>query len=212
MTAADISARTHEAPHPIARAGRITSWAGVLGGAASGLLLALRPPAVPADQWSYPQPVVEYALTQTWFAVQHIGLALGIWGLWELIERRNRAGYHAAWGGMLALSMTEVVAIILATKPMDAPMVVALGVVYGVVTVVIGAGLVALGVSVLRAGVLSGWRRWAPLSLGIWVFFPMLPGIAVSFLGARLTIVGWMLLFATLGWILAKSERVNDVA
>ncbi len=31
------------------------------------------------------------------------------------------------------------------------------------------------------------------------VFFPMLPGIEVSFLAARLRIAGWMLLFATLG-------------
>lgn len=88
------------------------------------------------------------------------------------------------------LSLTELVAIIAATHPMDAPMVAVLGAVYGVVTVVIGAGLVALGVSALRSGVLVDWRRWIPLSLGVWVFFPMLPGIAVSFLAARLTIAG----------------------
>ena len=211
MTAADTSPRTRKASFPIATAGRITLWAGVLG-VASGLFLAVRTPAVPTDQWSYPQPLLEYALTQTWFAVQHIGLALGIWGLWELIGRRNRRGHIAAFGGMLALSLTELVAIIPASQRMDAPMVVALGAVYGVVTIIIGAGLVALGVSVLRTSVLSGWRRWVPLSLGVWVFFPMLPGIALSFLAARLTIVGWMFLFAALGWILTKTERVNDVA
>jgi hypothetical protein len=42
---------------------------------------------------------------------------------------------------MLALSLTELVAIIPATQPIDAPMVAVLGAVYGVVTVVIGAGL-----------------------------------------------------------------------
>jgi hypothetical protein len=77
------------------RAGRITFWAGVLG-AASGLFLAVRPPAIPVDQWSHPQPVLEFALTQTWFAIQHLGLALGIWGLWELMRRRARFGYYAA--------------------------------------------------------------------------------------------------------------------
>lgn len=174
------------------------------------MLLAVRPPAVPVDQWSYPQPVVEYALTQTWFAVQHLGLALGIWGLWDLTNRRSRFGYYAALGGMLALSVTELAAIIPATQQMDAPMVVALGAVYGVVSIVIGAGLVAMGVSALRSGVLFGWKRWVPISLGIWVFFPMLPGIAVSFVAARLTIVGWMLLFATLGWILMKQEVLDD--
>jgi hypothetical protein len=185
-------------------------WAGVLG-AASGLFLAIRPPAVPSDQWSYPQPVFEYALTQTWFAIQHVGLALGIWGLWALLHRRNRVGYYAAWGGMLALSLTELVAIIPATQSTDAPLVVALGAVYGVVTIIIGVGLVALGVTTLRSGALAGWRRWIPLSTGIWVFFPMLPGISVSFLGARLTITGWMALFAILGWILT-SQNAPDHA
>jgi hypothetical protein len=211
MTAADTSWMTRRVSVLTPRAGRITFWAGVLG-AASGLFLAVRPSAAPVDQWSYPQPVLEFGLTQTWFAIQHMGLALGIWELWELMRRRARFGYYAAWGGMLAISLTELVAIIPATQPMDAPMVVALGAVYGVVTVVIGAGLVALGVTALRSGVLVGLRRWIPLSLGVWVFFPMLPGIAVSFLAARLTIAGWMLLFATLGWILTKSERVSDVA
>ena len=131
MTTAAASPRTPRVQLPIARAGRITVWAGVLG-AASGLYLAVRPPAVPVDQWSYPQPVGEYALTQTWFAVQHLGLALGIWGLWNLLQRRNRVGYYAAWAGMLAVSLTELIAIIPATQPMDAPLVVALGAIYGV--------------------------------------------------------------------------------
>jgi hypothetical protein len=208
MTAA-ASPMTSRVQLPIARAGRITVWAGVLG-AASGVYLAIRPPAVPVDQWSYPQPVWEYALIQTWFAVQHLGLALGIWGLWNLLQRRNTVGYYAAWGGMLALSLTELVAIIPATQTLDDPLVVALGAIYGVVTIVVGAGLVGLGVTALRSGVLTGWRRWIPLSVGVWVFFPMLPGIALSFLAARLTITGWMLLFAVLGWILMRREMLDD--
>lgn len=209
MTVADTAWMTRNVAILSRNAGRITFWAGILG-VASGLLLAVRPPAVPVDQWSYPQPVLEYALTQTWFAVQHLGLAVGIWGLWELTGRRNRTGYYAAWGGMLALSLTEVIAVIPATQPMDDPLVVALGAVYGVATVVVGAALVAMGVGVLRCGALTGWRRWVPVSLGIWVFFPMLPGITVSFLAARLTISGWMLLFAILGGILTRSEAVDD--
>lgn len=208
MTAA--TSRTSRTSSLLTQAGRVTVWAGLLG-AASGLLLAIRPPAVPVDQWSYPQPVLEYALTQSWFAVQHLGLAFGIWGLWELTGRGNRIGYYAAWGGMLALSLTELVAIIPATQRMDAPMVVAIGAVYGVVTVATGAGLVALGVSALRTSALTGRRRWVPLALGVWVFFPMLPGIAVSFLAARLTIVGWMLLFAVLGWYVLAQKVLDDV-
>jgi hypothetical protein len=111
---------------------------------------------------------------------------------------------------MLALSLTELVAIIPATQPMDAPIVVAIGAIYGVVSIIIGAGLVGLGVTARRSGVLAGWRHWVPLALGVWVFVPMLPGIAISFLVARLTIVGWMLLFAALGWVLMSEGVLDD--
>lgn len=192
----------------LALAGRVTTWFGLLG-AASGLLLALRPPAVSAQQWSYPQGEVEFAFTQTWFAVQHLGLALGIWALWEITGRRARFGYYAALGGMLALSIVELVAIIPASESLDAPMVVALGVAYGVISFVIGVGLVVMGVGAIRSGALSGWDRWAPLSLGVWVFVPMMPAIAISFLGARLSIAGWMLLFAAVGWVILRREAVG---
>lgn len=191
----------------LARAGRMTIWTGLLG-AVSGLLLAFRPPAVSADQWSYPQAGVEFALTQTWFAVQHVGLALGIWALWGLTGRRGRFGYYLALGGMLALAVVELVAIIPADETLEAPTVVGLGVAYGIVTFVIGAGLVVMGVGAVRSGVLSGWDRWVPLALGVWVFFPMMPGIAMSFLGARLSITGWMVLFAALGWVILRREEV----
>jgi hypothetical protein len=185
----------------------VTIWSGLLG-AVSGLLLALRPPAVSAELWSYPQGEVEFALTQTWFAVQHLGLALGLWALWELTGRRSLVGNYAAGGGMLALAIVELVAIIPASQTLEAPMVVGLGVAYGVISFVIGVGLVTMGVGAIRSGVLSGWDRWVPLSLGIWVFFPMMPAIAMSFLGARLAIAGWMLLFAALGWVILRREGV----
>jgi hypothetical protein len=189
----------------------VTIWSGLLG-AASGLFLALRPPAVSAEQWSYPQGEVEFALTQTWFAVQHLGLALGIWALWELTGRRSRVASFAAWGGMLALAIIELVAIIPAGETLEAPMVVGLGVAYGVVSFVIGVGLVTMGIGAIRSDVLSRWDRWVPLSLGIWVFIPMMPAIAMSFLGARLSIAGWMLLFAALGWVILRQEEVADAS
>lgn len=43
--------------------------------------------------------------------------------------------------------------------------------------------------------------------LGVWVFVPMTPAIALSFLGARLAISGWMLLFAVLGLALVAEAR-----
>lgn len=41
----------------------------------------------------------------------------------------------------------------------------------------------------------------------VWVFVPTMPALALSFMGARLTIAGWMLLFAALGWAVLTAER-----
>jgi hypothetical protein len=38
----------------------------------------------------------------------------------------------------------------------------------------------------------------------------MLPGIAISFLAARVTITAWMLLFAALGWVLRRQGVLDD--
>jgi hypothetical protein len=77
----------------------------------------------------------------------------------------------------------------------------------------LGAALVLDGISVLKAKVWEGWQRWIPLALGVWVFVPMLPALAVSFVGARFAIAGWMLLFAALGWALMRhsegTARIN---
>jgi hypothetical protein len=40
----------------------------------------------------------------------------------------------------------------------------------------------------------------------------MTPAIAMSFLGARLSIAGWMLLFAALGWVILRQEEVADAS
>lgn len=187
-------------------AGRLSLWAGVLG-AVSGIFLAVRTPAVGSGQWSFPQGPAEFGLTQGWFAVQHFGLFAGIWALHRLIGGRGRFGYAAAAGGMVALAVLELVAVLPAEQSIDDPFPLALGVAYGVVSTLIGVGLVAMGVSAIRSGVLEGWSRFLPLSLGIWVFVPMMPAMGMSFIGARLAITGWMILFAGLGWLLIQRGR-----
>lgn len=182
--------------------------AGVLG-AVSGLYLALVDPAVPRGQWSYPQSVGEFAATQTWFALQHLGLLAGLIALGRsgaLGERRwARRANDLAVAGMAALAVTELVAIWPADHATDATMPVILGGVYGLVSTWLGVSLTVAGLGVLRAARWTGWARWVPLALGIWVFVPMFPAMAFSFIGARLSIGGWMVLFALLGWALVHA-------
>lgn len=192
----------------VVRAGWVCLWAGLLG-AASGVYLAVTEPAVSSDQWSYPQSTGEFALTQTWFAVQHLGLLVGLVGLGRsgaLGERRwARRANDVAVAGMAALALTELVAIWPADQAVDATLPAVLGGVYGLISTVLGVALTVAGVGVLRAAVWTGWARWVPLALGIWVFVPMFPAMALSFVGARLSISGWMLLFVLLGWALVHS-------
>jgi hypothetical protein len=193
---------------------RLSGWicfgAGVLG-AASGIYLLLVSPSVPDDVFSYPLDSDGFAVIQAWFCVQHLGLVAGLGGLWITgaagPSRWARGGLVVAIAGMLLLTATELWAISKAdatypsaeTDPLDAA--------YGVASILCGVGLVVAGVAVARAGRWTAWRRWVPLAIGVWVFVPMTPMIIAGFVPARLGIVGWMLLFAVLGWLLARPEE-----
>lgn len=191
-------------PSPtVRRAGRTTLWAGVLG-AGSGLLLAFMPTTIEPTQWSYPLSPAGHAVAQTWFAIQHIPLVLGIWGLASWIGEHSQIGYRLAAGGLVALTALELIAIIPADQPLDATFPVVLGGLYGIVSISIGVGTIMLGRDTLRSNRIEGPFRFVPLVAGIWVFVPMLPALALSFLAARLTITIWMLLFAALGWMLSR--------
>ena len=193
----------------IRRAGQVCLWVALLG-AASGVYLAVVDPAVDEDQWSYPQTVEAFTVTQVWFSVQHLGLVLGLLALWWSgavgPRRLGRFGHYGAVAGMLGLTVTELAAISAANDSMDTARVGVLGATYGIVSILLGAALVAEGVAVARAGVWHGWRRWVPFAMGVWVFVPMLPALALSFTAARFAISGWMLLFAALGWALSNAE------
>lgn len=186
--------------------GLLCFWAGVLG-AASGVFLAVVTPAVDDDRYSYPLTAVGFVLIQGWFVIQHLGLAAGLVGLRRSAAvGARRVGVTVAIVGMGLLTATELAAIGAARSTYPGPGTGLLDAFYGISSVAIGIGLVGVGVAVLRAGIWRGWRRWLPLALGVYVFVPMFPAMFGGFLAARLAISGWMLLFALLGWALARAE------
>jgi hypothetical protein len=189
--------------------GIVCMWAGILG-AVSGIYLAVVPPDVALSRFSYPLDASQFALIQVWFGVQHVGLMLGLVGLGLSgaagTGRTGRFGLISAIGGMAVLTMTEFAAILAASASTGATVVTRLEIGYGVSTTLVGVGLVIVGISVLRAAVWRGWRRFLPLTLGIYVFVPMTPALSGPFVAARLAITGWMLLFGLLGWALIHSE------
>jgi hypothetical protein len=188
--------------------------AGILG-AASGIYLAVISPAVAENQWSYPLTPTGFVWIQVWFVVQHLGLVLGLLAVWSagVVGRSGlgRSGHILAVGGMVGLTLTELAAIVARHDDMDTTRVAVFGAVYGVVSFASGLGLVLEGVAAIREGVWDGWQRWLLLGTGVWVFVPMMPALALSFLGARLAITGWMLLFALIGWALVRSSRTDTM-
>lgn len=194
----------------VRRAGAICFWAGLLG-AASGVFLAVVPAAVPEGRFSYPLAAGAFVAIQLWFFVQHLGLLLGQTALWRTgVAGRSRVswiGHAIALAGMALLAVTEVIATTAADDPYPSERTDLLDILYGVSSMATGLGLVVVGVAVVRAGAWPGARRWLPLAMGVWVFVPMTPAIMAGHIPARLSITGWMLLFAALGWTLMKADR-----
>lgn len=196
------------------RLAQICIAAGVLGVAAALFLLIVEP-AVGETRFSYPLTTEGFSIIQVFFFVHHLGLLAGLYALsrsgavgtgWV-----GRGGSWVAMGGMVLLSIAELVAITAAsadypsarTDPIDA--------LYGVSSVSVGLGLILVGVAVIRTGRWAGWRRYVPLLLGVWVFIPMTPAMFSSFVLGRLTIGAWMALFGLLGYALLKeSEDVSN--
>lgn len=184
--------------------------AGVLGLAAA-VMLAFLPPAVGDDRFSYPLTPGGFTAIQVFFAVHHLPLAWGAYVVW----RRGAAGRGrlAGLGGIGAtatlglLSVQELVAIAAADAPYPSELTELIEAIYGVVSMLIGLAFVVLGLAVARAGRWTGWARWVPLAIGIYVFVPLTPAILGPFVVARLAIGGWMLLFAALGVALLRDER-----
>ncbi len=191
-------------------AGLVCLVGGALG-LASGLWLAFVDPVVSDDKFSYPLSPEGLVWIQAWFVVQHLALVVGQVAVWRSgavgPSRSGRIGHLLAVGGMVGLAVTEAIAIGARNDDLDSGLVGVLNGLYGVTSIAIGVGLVMEGIAIRKHGSWTGPAASLVLVLGIWVFVPMTPAIALSFLGARLAISGWMLLFALLGWALVVRPR-----
>lgn len=191
-------------------AGTVCLYSGLLG-AASGIFLAVVPGQVATDRYSYPLESGGFAAIQVFFFVQHLGLLLGLVGLYRAQvtgpARTGRWGLRVATAGMALLAFMEMAAITALNADYPTSRTDVLDIGYGVASFTIGAGLVVAGVAVVRTRIWRGWQRPLLLVTGIYVFVPMIPALAGPFVAARLAITGWMLLFAALGWALMQVDE-----
>jgi len=184
-------------------------------GAASGIGLLAVDPQVTDDRYSYPLSAAPFAVAQSWFFVQHLGLIAGQAGFLARkalgLRRAVIRGQEVAIAGMIGLAVTELLAISAATAPYPSGGTYILDTLYTVTTIAIGGGLVVSGVVALRSGVVRRADGLIALAIGGWVFVPMLPAIVAGFTPARLAITGWMLLYALLGRSLIRGGEPRRV-
>jgi hypothetical protein len=94
--------------------------------------------------------------------------------------------------GTLLLAVAELASIPVADQRMDdtGPGLVGAG--FGLATLVSAAGLLVAGVATVRAGYWSGWRRFAPLAVGVWLA-AMIALVDTPALAVSVTLYGLLL-------------------
>jgi hypothetical protein len=142
-------------------------------------------------------------------ALLRVGLIVGLLGLWwsGAVPRTGiaRFGRYVALVMMAGLTATEGLAVSVQRSPLDGTPPV-FGVIYGGYTILLGVALLAEGLGVARGGAWQRWKRWLPLSLGVWLLVVVLPALALSFDAARWATSAWLLLFALLGLVLMRTD------
>jgi hypothetical protein len=189
--------------------GLVTVAASLIGAACAAVIIAW-PPQV-SDQWySYPFDPAGFTVSQSFFALHHLGMFAGLYGLallaWPRASRVTRAGLIIAALGMVALTACELFAITAANARVGTPAADAVDNSYGIPMILIGLGLVMAGIGLARRHVLPGWGRWVPLALGVYVFVPMFPAVFGPMVLGRIAIGVWMLMFAALGIALMTAD------
>jgi len=212
MTTA-VTSHALEAPSRLPALGVVTVVAGILG-AASAIVIIAWPDQVSDRHYSYPFDATSYTVAQSWFAVQHLGLLAGLYGLarlgWSRSSRLTRSGLVLTLVGMVGLTACELFAIRAADALVDTSRANAVDNSYGVPMVAIGSGMVVAGIGLARRPVLPSAGRWLLLVLGGYVFVVMFPAVFGPSVTGRIAIGVWMLMFAALGRALVHADRDGD--
>ncbi|MEV6488262.1 hypothetical protein AB0M20_06445 [Actinoplanes sp. NPDC051633] len=187
--------------------GLVTVAASLIGAACAVVILAW-PPQVSEQWYSYPFDPTGYVVSQSFFAVHHLGILAGLYGLalvtWPGAGRMIKAGLIIAGVGMIGLTACELFAITAANAQVGTPAADAVDNAYGAPMIGVGIGLVLAGAGLLRRKLAAGGIT---LALGVYVFVPLFPAVFGPMVLGRIAIGVWMLMFAALGVALMRTER-----
>ncbi len=124
------------------------------------------------DMFSYPWTSAQLVVVSL---VEALAFGLGLVGLAALRNsgvagptRAARLGLAVALGGTALFVLAELASIAARDQYWDEGATGALGSMYGLATLLLGAGLAAAGIAARRAGLWDGWRPSALLACGLW--------------------------------------------
>ena len=190
--------------------GGLTVAAGVIGAVQAAVILAW-PDQVSDQHYSYPFDSTGYVVAQASFALQHLGLLAGLYGVtrvaWRRSSRPTRAGLVLCLVGMVGLTACELLGIAAADALVDSARADAVDNAYGVPVTVLGVGLLLAGIGLARRQVLPGLGRWVLLALGVYAFVVLFPAVFGPLVAGRIAIGVWMLMFVGVGTSLLQADR-----
>lgn len=164
-------------------------------------------------------PISDERLSYPWADATAVTTSL-IWGITQVLivvgllafarsgaapTPAGRVGARLAVAGGVLYVVAHALSLVAYDAALDDPISVAVLSCFGVGTLLTATGLVVAGAAALRSGAWTGWRRYAPLGLGVWMvamvplqFTPALP-VAVGVYAIALMALGLAMIREGLG-------------
>lgn len=202
---------TNQPPHPDLRAALAPGLLSIIAGAVQG------DGALITAAYRNTSPTSDEHLSFPWDGATAITTSL-IWGITQVLivvglvafarsgaapTTAGRVGARLAVAGAVLYVIAHGLSLVASDALLDDPISVVVLSCFGVGTLLTAVGLIMAGMTVLRSGVWSDWRRYTPLILGVWMvvmmplqFTPGLPfavgiyALAVMALGLALIVEG----------------------
>ncbi len=182
---------------------------GVLGIALGALTIGW-PATVDEDVWSYPFSFRAGLVIGAVLAVVHLLTLCGYLAVRELARRRAvRTGVRAAVAGLALLAAAEIVGGAIGKQHTDSAAVGIVGMLFGLASLLVAAGSIAAGLSLVRTSGENGSAvGWPVLLSGITLLVLVTPANIAGDLGFRMAaLMLWSACFVALGAALVRPVR-----
>ena len=157
------------------RRAAIAGCVGATATAIGGLVVqaAIQPSTTVSDErWSYPWSSGSLVPVSILWASLHVLVFIGILGFARSglagESRGARFGVSLALAGTALLFVGELASIAVRDQQVDETGAEIVGAIFAVAIVLSAVGFLASGFATVRARLWRGWRRWAPLGVGVW--------------------------------------------